>query len=102
MPVALKDYVDFTFEGVERVPYRGPGAYLFADRNYEIIQIGSASGAPLSLQEKLFELLRSTGPMRAKMRYYWAEQTDNYKEREQELLEEYKKAHNGALPEGNR
>ncbi len=102
MPIPAKDYLDFTYEGAEKVPYRGGGVYVIADRNYEILQIGSASSAPLSLQEKLYELIRSTGPQRAQIRYYWAEQTDNYQAREQELLEEYKQAHGGALPQGNR
>ena len=102
MPIPAKDYDDFTYERAEKVPARGGGVYLFADRNYEIVQIGSASGSPLSLQEKLFEIIRGTGPLRAKIRYYWAEQTDNYRAREQELLEEYKQAHGGELPPGNR
>jgi hypothetical protein len=102
MPISAKDYDDFTYEGAEKVPTRGAGVYVFADRNYEIVQIGSVSGAPLDLQLKLFEHLRSAGPLRAKVRYFWAEPTDNYKAKEQELLEEYKQAHSGALPEGNR
>lgn len=102
MAIAAKEYDDFTYEGAEKVPARGPGVYLLADRNYNIIYIGSASGSPLSLQEKLYERLRDTGPLRAQARYLWAQQTDDYKAREQEILEEYKQAHSGELPVGNR
>ena len=96
MPIALKDYADFTYEQAERVP-RGPGVYQLSDRSYEIVLIGSSTFLP----DKILDHLREKSPLTGKVRRFWAEQADNYKEREQELLEEFKQAHNGALPEGN-
>jgi len=98
MPVLAKDYDDFTYERSEKVPPRASGVYQLADRNYQVVKIGSSA----ILQEKLLEHLRDTGPLKAKVRYFWVEEAANFKEKEQELLEEYKKAHNGALPEENR
>ena len=97
MPVPMKDYDDFSYERSERVP-RAAGVYQLADRNYQVLLVGSSA----FLQDKILEHLRDTGPLRAKVRYMWAEGTDNYRGREQELLEEYKQAHQGALPESNR
>jgi excinuclease UvrABC nuclease subunit len=97
MPVLAKDYDDFTYERSEKVPPRAAGVYQLADRNYQVVVIGSSA----FLQEKLLEHLRDTGPLKAKVRYFWVEEAANPKAREQELLEEYKQAHGGALPEGN-
>lgn len=97
MPVLAKDYEDFTYERSEVVSPRAAGVYQLADRNYQVVLIGSSA----LLQEKLLEHLRDTGPLKAKVRYFWVEEAANFKAREQELLEEYKQAHQGALPEGN-
>jgi excinuclease UvrABC nuclease subunit len=93
----MKDYDDFTYERSERVP-RGAGVYQLADRNYQVVLIGSSA----ALQDKILDHLRDTGPLKAKVRYIWTEEAANPKAKEQELLEEYKRAHNGELPEGNR
>ena len=98
MPVPVKDYDDFTYERSEKVPPRAVGVYQLADRNYQVVLIGSSA----ALQDKILDHLRDTGPLRAKVRYFWAEEAANFKAREQELLEEYKQAHGGVLPEGNR
>jgi len=97
MPIPLKEHEDFTYERAERVA-RGPGVYQLSDRAYEIVLIGTSTFLP----DKILDHLREKSPLTMKVRRFWAEQTDNYKEREQELLEEFKQAHNGELPEGNR
>ena len=76
------------------------GVYTFFDRNKNLIYIGETTNL-----RKRFQGYWNTNfkddPCKRATTSYKREFTDKHKEREEELLEEYKKEHDGKLPECN-
>ena len=95
------DFYEWNENNAKNVPAQ-PGVYGLYERRSEegLIYIGSSS----NLRER-FTHYWNTGfaedPCKRSTRYYKRELTSNYEAREKELLEQYRREHNGRLPRCN-
>ena len=78
----------------------GPGVYELYDENKTLIYIGESKNMKKRLQNYLDSNF-AENPCNRDTKWFKREYNYNHKEREQELLDEYKKAHNGKLPKCN-
>lgn len=92
-------YYDWTEENTKNVPARA-GVYAFYDANGTLIYIGSSS----DIRER-FRHYWSTDfeedPCKRDTKKYKREFTEDYEEKEKELLEQYEHEH-GKLPKCNK
>ena len=87
----------YTFVGVNNAPEK-QGVYALYD-GQELIYIGRASGEGVTIRSRLQAHHRGDdGRCTQQAIHYRREVTTDPISREQELLEEYKRAHDGRLP----
>jgi excinuclease UvrABC nuclease subunit len=93
------DLYDWKEENAKNIPEK-PGVYALFDAEKNLIYIGSSS----NLRERFTGYWNTNfeeDTCKRATKYYKRELTESYESREKELLEEYKKFHNGKLPKCN-
>jgi hypothetical protein len=99
MPISGKSY-NFGKVNIDKTPEE-LGVYVLYGGS-PIIYIGRASGGDATIRSRLQAHHRGDeGPCSKRATTYRREVTEAFDQREQELLEEYKEQHNGALPPCN-
>ncbi|MCW3985074.1 MAG: hypothetical protein NWE91_01500 [Candidatus Bathyarchaeota archaeon] len=95
------DFYEWKESNAKKIPEKSGVYGLFESKTEEsLIYIGSTS----NLRERFthyWETEFSEDPCKKTTKWYKREITNSYKEREKELLEQYKKEHDGKLPKCN-